>query len=323
MLPGLPEPLKDRPDSYLSLKKMIVVLGVLSVILFPVYWLVRDTLLLGAYVIAWALFFFTLRRYECTGCINFERSMNDVTTETRNNFQKKGCEKGFKENLDKSIEIGFEKNLEKNLEKKFKAKDNLSATETRNNFQKKGCDILDLSEEEVWISGDDRCVFLNMKHEFKDFLYWNFVTLTLLLSAGFAIGIRSTGWLIAYIFVVFFHFNILEQRFFCTHCPYYSRDGEKFRCMMNWGWPKHFRPRPCPPGKFDIAITTLGFIIVIFFPIPWLLKEPFLLGAYSVSILLFLLTIWKYECSHCIYFGCPFNRVPAETKKEFEESRKI
>jgi hypothetical protein len=275
MLPGLPEPLKDRPDSYLSLKKMIVVLGVLSVILFPVYWLVRDTLLLGAYVIAWALFFFTLRRYECTGCINFERSMNDVTTETRNNFQKKGC------------------------------------------------DILDLSEEEVWISGDDRCVFLNMKHEFKDFLYWNFVTLTLLLSAGFAIGIRSTGWLIAYIFVVFFHFNILEQRFFCTHCPYYSRDGEKFRCMMNWGWPKHFRPRPCPPGKFDIAITTLGFIIVIFFPIPWLLKEPFLLGAYSVSILLFLLTIWKYECSHCIYFGCPFNRVPAETKKEFEESRKI
>jgi hypothetical protein len=117
---------------------------------------------------------------------------------------------------------------------------------------------------------------------------------------------RSTGWLLAYISLVFFHFNILEQRFFCTHCPYYPRGERTLRCMMNWGWPKHFRPRPHPPSKLDLAVTSFGFIAIILFPLPWLLKELLLLGAYSVSILLFLLTIWRFECSHCIYFNCPF-----------------
>jgi hypothetical protein len=88
--------------------------------------------------------------------------------------------------------------------------------------------------------------------------------------------------------------------------------------MMNWGWPRHFKPRPYPPGTFELAVTSLGFIIVILFPLPWLLNELFLLGAYSVSILFFLLTIWRYECSRCIYFNCPFNRVPVELRKEYE-----
>jgi hypothetical protein len=133
---------------------------------------------------------------------------------------------------------------------------------------------------------------------------------------------RSTGWLLAYISLVFFHFNILEQRFFCTHCPYYPRGKRTLRCMMNWGWPKHFRPRPHPPSKLDLAVTSFGFIAIILFPLPWLLKELLLLGAYSVSILLFLLTIWRFECSHCIYFNCPFNRVSIKVRKEFEGKKK-
>ncbi|WP_243684198.1 hypothetical protein [Methanosarcina barkeri] len=93
--------------------------------------------------------------------------------------------------------------------------------------------------------------------------------------------------------------------------------------MMNWGWPKHFRSRPYPPGKFDLAVTILGFLVVLLFPVPWLLKEPFLLGAYLVSISIFLLTIWRYECCRCIYFGCPFNRVSAEVKNEFERKKRV
>ncbi len=275
MLPGVPKIFKDRPHLHKFFEKVIVVLGALPVFLFPVYWLVRDPLLLGAYIVAWALFFLTVQRYECIKCINFECPVKRVPAEMRNDF---------------------------------KNKSNLS-------------DNFDISADQFRVSGSNRCASLKIKHEFKDFLYWNFVTLILLFSAGLAIGIYSTGWMFAYIFLVIFHFNILEQRFFCTHCPYYARDGKKLRCMMNWAWPKHFRPRPYPPGKFDLAITTLGFIAVIIFPIPWLLKELFLLGSYSVSILIFLLTIWRYECSHCIYFGCPFNRVPVELRKEFEEKR--
>jgi len=46
------------------------------------------------------------------------------------------------------------------------------------------------------------------------------------------------------------------------------------------------------------------------------------LGAYLISMLIFLLTIWRYECPHCIYFSCPFNRVPIEVRKKFEEKEK-
>jgi len=275
MLSGVPKLFKARPGPHSPFEKAMTVLGALPMFLFPVYWLVRDPLLLGAYGVSWALFFLTARRYECARCLNFECPMNRVPSDVKKEFE--------------------------------------NGNRLSGNFE--------LSGGEIQESFSDRCASLRTKHEFKDFLYWNFVTLTILFSAGFAIGISSTGWLLAYIFIVFFHFNILEQRFFCTHCPYYGGEGKRLRCMMNWGWPRHFRSRPYPPSKFDLVITTLGFIVVILFPLPWLLKEPFLLGAYFISILIFLLTIWRYECSRCIYFGCPFNRVPVEVRKEFEKGK--
>jgi hypothetical protein len=188
-----------------------------------------------------------------------------------------------------------------------------------NNFFSK---YSEFQENRFLVQSLEGYTFLKTKHEFRDFLYWNFITLTLLSSAGLAIGIYSTQWLFAYIFLAFFHFYILEQRFFCTHCPYYAVEGNKVKCMMNWGWPKYFKPRLTPPGKFELSITSFGFIILILFPFYWLLKEPFLLGAYLISMLIFLLTIWRYECPHCIYFSCPFNRVPIEVRKKFEEKEK-
>jgi hypothetical protein len=271
MLSGMPKIFKARPGPHSSFEKTMTILGALPMFFFPIYWLVRDPLLLGAYVVSWTLFFLTARRYECVRCLNFECPLNRVPASVKEEFEKRD---------DRSEKI-------------------------------------ELSGKELQGSGSERCASLKMEHEFNDFLYWNIVTLTILFSAGLAIGISSTGWLLAYIFIAFFHFNILEQRFFCTHCPYYVRGEKSLRCMMNWGWPRHFRPRPCPPGKFDLAVTSLGFIIVILFPFSWLFKVPFLLGTYSISILLFLLTIWRYECSSCIYFGCPFNRVPVEVRKEY------
>ncbi|HOA67678.1 MAG TPA: hypothetical protein PK669_02905 [Methanosarcina thermophila] len=273
MLPGVPKLFKARPGSHSPFEMAMIVLGALPVFLFPVYWLVREPIMLGAYIVAWVLFILTARRYECIRCINFECPVNRAPA---------GVKIAFKKGDDFSWDAGF-------------------------------------SEEELQKSGSYKCTSLKMKHEFKDVLYWNFITLTLLCSAGLAIGIYSTGWLLAYIFLVFFHFYALEQRFFCTHCPHYVASEKKVKCMMNWGWPKYFKPRPYPPGKFDLAITTLGFLVVIFFPIPWLLREPFLMFTYSLSILIFLLTIWRYECSHCIYFGCPFNMVPAEVRRKFEK----
>ena len=277
MLSGVPKIFKARPGPPSSFEKAVTVLGALPMFLFPVYWLIRDPLLLGTYIVSWTLFFLTARRYECVRCINFECPMNRVPADVKNEFEKRGA-------------------LSENIE---------------------------FSEKEHQAEGSGKCASLKVEHEFKDFFYWNFVTLTILFSAGLAIGISSTGWLLAYIFTVIFHFGILEQRFFCTHCPYFVRGEKCLRCMMNWGWPRHFKPIPCPPSKFDLAITSLGFIIIILFPFSWLLKVPFLLGVYLVSISIFLLTIWRYECSHCIYFGCPFNRVPVKVRKEYEGENRV
>lgn len=263
-------------------RKIILTLICLILFLFPICWLVKDLLLLVAYIISWTLFLLTLKRYGFVKCINPEYPANKVFESTRKQCEKQEFSQG----------------------NKFFSKDS--------EFQE-NCFLVQFPEGYT---------SLKTKHEFRDFLYWNFITLTLLSSAGFAIGIYSTKWLFAYIFLAFFHFYILEQRFFCTYCPYYSAEGNKVKCMMNWGWPKYFKPREDFPSKFELSITTFGFIILILFPLPWLLKEPFLLGAYLISMLVFLLTIWRYECPHCIYFSCPFNRVPIEVRKKFEGKKK-
>ncbi|WP_410508179.1 hypothetical protein RSJ42_15545 [Methanosarcina hadiensis] len=273
ILSGVPKIFKARHGPHSFFEKAVIVPGALFMFLFPVYWLIRDSLLLGAYIVAWTLFFLTARRYECIRCINFECPMNRVPAGVKKEFEKRN-------------------NLSDNIKSSKKA-----------------------PQAEI----SSRCTSLRAEHEFKDFLYWNFVTMTILFSAGLAIGISSTGWLLAYIFIVFFHFGILEQYFFCTHCPYFVRGEKCLKCMMNWGWPRHFKPRSTPPSKPDLVITSLGFMILILFPFPWLLKVPFLMGTYLISILIFLLTIWRYECGRCIYFGCPFNRVPAEMRKDYSK----
>ena len=167
MPPRVPKLFKARPGPHSLFEKVMIVLGALPVFLFPVYWLVREPIMLGAYIVAWVLFILTAHRYECIRCINFECPVNRAPT---------GVKVAFKRGDDFSWDAGF-------------------------------------SEEELQESGSYKCTSLKKKHEFKDFLYWNLITLTILCSAGLAIGIYSTGWLLAYIFLVFFHFYALEQLF--------------------------------------------------------------------------------------------------------------
>lgn len=151
---------KGRAGPPSLFEKVTVALGALAILLFPLNWLIRDPLLLVAYVVAWGSFFFTVQRYECVRCINFECPVNRVPIERRKDFEKKNFGKSFEE---------------------------------MNNLFKKIC----ISGEECRIPGSKEYTFLKINHEFMDFLYWNFVTLTLLSSAGLAIGIHSTVWLLA------------------------------------------------------------------------------------------------------------------------------
>lgn len=88
MLSGVPKIFKARPGSHSPFEKVMTVLGALPMFFFPVYWLVRDPLLLGAYIVAWTLFFLTARRYECVRCLNFECPMNRVPAGVKNEFEK-------------------------------------------------------------------------------------------------------------------------------------------------------------------------------------------------------------------------------------------
>ncbi|AKB73407.1 hypothetical protein MSLAZ_0146 [Methanosarcina lacustris Z-7289] len=83
MLHGVPKIFKAHPGPHSPFEKVMTVFGALAMFLFPVYWLVRDPLLLGGYVVSWALFFLTARRYECVRCINFECPMNRVPGEVK------------------------------------------------------------------------------------------------------------------------------------------------------------------------------------------------------------------------------------------------
>lgn len=95
MLSGVPKFFKALPGPHSSFEKAMTVLGALPMFFFPVYWLIRDPLLLCAYIAAWMLFFSTTRRYECVRCLNFECPMNRVPAGMKEKFKKKG---GYSEN---------------------------------------------------------------------------------------------------------------------------------------------------------------------------------------------------------------------------------
>jgi hypothetical protein len=112
MLQGVAQVFKNMQGSPGLFERVTVSLGALAIFLFPVYWLIRDSLLLIAYVVAWGIFFFTIQRYECIRCINFECLMNRVPAEGRKEFENENFEKPF-EGIDSLVKkpVFQERNL--------------------------------------------------------------------------------------------------------------------------------------------------------------------------------------------------------------------
>ena len=155
------------------------------------------------------------------------------------------------------------------------------------------------------------------RHSLFDFLYWNVFALIPLLSACFAIVRHSTTWLIVYIIIFVIQFVIFEYRFFFTHCPHYCSDSKNIQCMLLWGIPKFFKKRPYALSTLDIAMLIAGFLIVIFFPLYWLIKSWQLCIVYFLSWYLLAMTLKRYECVRCIYFDCPANSVTESGKNTY------
>lgn len=148
---------------------------------------------------------------------------------------------------------------------------------------------------------------LKEKHNLRDCLYWNLFALIPIFTALVAIAQQSWVWTIIYIAVFLSQFLIIEYKFFCSHCPHYCNESETTNCMFLRAVPKYFKKNPGPLTLFDKMMTVLGLVIIILFPVYWLVQSPVFLIIYILSWTLLILTMNRYECSRCIYFNCPAN----------------
>jgi hypothetical protein len=106
----------------------------------------------------------------------------------------------------------------------------------------------------------------------------------------------------------------LVLKFYCTRCPHYTREGNTVKCLFIWGLPKLFTPRPGALEKVDIIIAWGAFILLVAFPLYWLILEPGLLIVYALSFSTLAASVRRSECERCIYFECPGNKVPGSLR---------
>ncbi len=158
---------------------------------------------------------------------------------------------------------------------------------------------------------------LKSKHRFADYVYWCMFFLIHVVTGFIAIVKHSVVWSITYV-VIGIALVALVYRFQCTHCPHYVEGKKRTKCMFFWGVPKFFRARPGPLSFFEKTVPFIAGIIWVFFPLYWLLLEPDLFILYWLSLIVLFLTIWRHECTRCIYFNCPMNRVPEDVQRQFQ-----
>lgn len=157
---------------------------------------------------------------------------------------------------------------------------------------------------------------MTIKEDFtiKDCLFNGIIGFNIMFTACIAIARYSIKWMFMYFAVLMIHL-IIEYCFFCTHCPVYCNESSTIKCSHYWGVPKFLKKRDKPLSKFDLTMVIIGFFIIIFFPLYWLLKSLPLLIIYIFSLTASFSTVRKYECVTCPNFNCPGNRVDEAIKK--------
>lgn len=154
---------------------------------------------------------------------------------------------------------------------------------------------------------------LRERYTFIDFLYYITLLAVPAFTAFYAVANHSRVWMIFYL-VLCLAAGIVILRFYCTHCPHYTRESRTIRCIFMWGIPKFFASRPGPLSLSDKAVALLVPIILVIFPLYWLLQQPGLMIIFILSLIVFLSTVRKNECRRCIYFDCPVNKAPEDLK---------
>ena len=154
---------------------------------------------------------------------------------------------------------------------------------------------------------------LKKHYSFSDFLFYICLLLVPFVTAAIAILKNSIWWTIVFVGIGI-GFTMLILRFYCSHCPHYTREGKILKCIFFWGLPKFFKKRPGKLDYIDKMITFSATIVLLVFPLYWLLMELGLLTIYILSLIGLGAAIYRNECERCIYFECPMNKVPETIK---------
>lgn len=118
----------------------------------------------------------------------------------------------------------------------------------------------------------------------------------------------------------FFFLNIWESRMLCNHCPYYANDSQKsLRCPIDKGKLKTGKYDPGPSSTSEKIQFIIGALLMIGFPIPFLIigelwVSLILLG---IGFIMWIIILQLKICTDCVNFACPLNRVPKEIRNEF------
>jgi hypothetical protein len=148
---------------------------------------------------------------------------------------------------------------------------------------------------------------------FTDFLYYIAMVLVPLLTGAVGIYPQSILGLVCYGIVILAAVGVMLF-YFCTHCPHYTQDEKRLKCMFFWQLPKFFAPRPGPLRAIDKVAALAAPVVLFVFPLAWLAEDPGLLAIYLLSTITFGATMRRYECGRCPFRDCPANRVPPEAK---------
>jgi hypothetical protein len=90
--------------------------------------------------------------------------------------------------------------------------------------------------------------------------------------------------------------------------------------MFFWEMPRFFKPESGPLRVHEKAIALAAPLILALLPLVWLVPQPGWLTVYVLSLLAFGASVWRSECTRCVYFECPANRVRPEGRADWESS---
>jgi len=189
---------------------------------------------------------------------------------------------------------------------------------------------------------------LNCQFNFEDFKFLTFNKIPALVLAFFGmtmVGFITGVWwpIVVYIILCIAIWILgIENRFLCSHCPYYAEDSKTLRCHFLHGIPKLWEYQPGPMNNIEKTVLVGVFLSLLSFPIAVDIYGIFyvyqyfleyglieLLGVLGITIatslaffqLMYIIT--HNFCSKCVNFSCPLNNVSKPLVDEYLENNPI